>query len=255
MTFDDILAQVIDLLQRQGRLSYGAIKRRFGLDDAYVDDLKDELIHAQRVATDEDGKVLVWMGTSPEPTAVSAPSVSQESVPPPTLPPDAERRQLTVMFCDLVDSTKLSSTVPTGASMHRTSALSALPIWPDPVSPFTFSMFMEALVEGGWCDALVEMGAFTHDEFAAGRMETLGVFGSYCYLNASVTRIFGERAPGLSAQAMDDLFFGAQPGIPPYEPAPGDQNEARTAAIGATFTAVMSADRLQAPAASVKLVD
>ena len=128
-------------------------------------------------------------------------------------------------------------------------------VFPDPVSPFTFTMFMEALVEGGWRDALVEMGAFTHDEFTAGQMETLGVFGSYCYLNASITRIFGERAPGLSAQAMDDLFFGAQPGVPSYEPAPGDQNEARTAAIGAKFTAVMSAEHLEAPAASTRLVD
>ena len=67
-------------------------------------------------------------------------------------------------------------------------------VFPDPVSPFTLTMFMEALVEGGWRDALVEMGAFTHDEFTAGQMETLGVFGSYCYLNASITRIFGERA-------------------------------------------------------------
>jgi len=28
MTFDDILAQVITLLQRQGRVSYSALKRR-----------------------------------------------------------------------------------------------------------------------------------------------------------------------------------------------------------------------------------
>jgi hypothetical protein len=49
MTFDDILAQIIDILQRQGRISYGAIKRRYDLDDAYLEDLKDELIHAQRL--------------------------------------------------------------------------------------------------------------------------------------------------------------------------------------------------------------
>jgi hypothetical protein len=42
MTFDDILAQIIDVLQRQGRMSYGAIKRRYDLDDAYLEDLKDE---------------------------------------------------------------------------------------------------------------------------------------------------------------------------------------------------------------------
>jgi len=62
MTFDELLAQVVELLQRQGRVSYGALKRRFALDDAYLQDLKDELIDAQRVALDEDGKVLVWVG-------------------------------------------------------------------------------------------------------------------------------------------------------------------------------------------------
>jgi hypothetical protein len=65
MTFDEILTQVAELLQRQGRVSYGALKRRFALADDYLQDLKDELITAQRVAADEDGKVLVWVGVSP----------------------------------------------------------------------------------------------------------------------------------------------------------------------------------------------
>lgn len=52
MTFEEILTQVIATLQRQGRVSYGALKRRFDLDDAYLRDLKDELIAAQRVAAD-----------------------------------------------------------------------------------------------------------------------------------------------------------------------------------------------------------
>jgi hypothetical protein len=47
MTFDDILAQVRELLQRQGRVSYRALKRRFALDDDYLEDLKAELIDAQ----------------------------------------------------------------------------------------------------------------------------------------------------------------------------------------------------------------
>ncbi|MBK7724631.1 MAG: phosphoenolpyruvate-utilizing protein [Dehalococcoidia bacterium] len=114
---------------------------------------------------------------------------------------------------------------------------------------------MEEQTEGAWRDALVQMGAFTHDEFAPGEMETLGVFGGYCYLNASVTRILGERGPGLSAQMMDDLFFGAQPGIPPYEVAAGDQNEERTAAIGAVFQWAMTTDRLDIPAEAATLVD
>ena len=45
MTFDDILAQVITLLQRQGRVSYSAVKRRFDLTDDYLNDLKDELLY------------------------------------------------------------------------------------------------------------------------------------------------------------------------------------------------------------------
>jgi hypothetical protein len=46
MTFDEILGQVLQLLQRQGRVSYRALKRRFTLDDEYLEDLKAELIKA-----------------------------------------------------------------------------------------------------------------------------------------------------------------------------------------------------------------
>src|SRR5262245_27005768 len=123
MTFDDILAQVLDLLQREKRVSYRALKRHFDLDDNYLEDVKDELIYAKKLAVDEDGRVLVWIGTvegttapsAPPPQSIpSAPTHATSSVQPaspvmvaPTL--EAERRQLTVMFCDLVDSTKLSS--------------------------------------------------------------------------------------------------------------------------------------------------
>jgi TOMM system kinase/cyclase fusion protein len=101
MTFDDILAQVMTLLQRQGRVSYRALKMRFDLDDEYLDVLKEELIDAQRIALDEDGRILVWIGD---------PKGTVETASPPTPPtPDAERRQLTVLFCDLVDSTGLAS--------------------------------------------------------------------------------------------------------------------------------------------------
>jgi hypothetical protein len=62
LTFDEILAQVTDLVQQQGRVSYRALKRRFDIDDEYLEDLKAELIDAKRVAQDEDGKVLVWVG-------------------------------------------------------------------------------------------------------------------------------------------------------------------------------------------------
>src|SRR5262245_31109971 len=120
MTFDDLLAQVLTLLQQQGRISYGALKRGFGLDDAYLDDLKAELIDAQRLAVDEDGRVLVWTGTAAAPPVLpsaSPPSPARQDIPfppgsgPPEVlaPPEAERRQLTVLVCDLVGSTALAS--------------------------------------------------------------------------------------------------------------------------------------------------
>src|SRR4029450_3425880 len=124
MTFNDVLEQVVTLLKRQGRVSYRALKMRFNLDDEYLDVLKEELIDAQRIATDEDGRILVWIGdttgtanTASPPVQPTQPPPAQHDQPPqkseplPTTPhiPEAERRQLTVMFCDLVDSTRLSS--------------------------------------------------------------------------------------------------------------------------------------------------
>jgi class 3 adenylate cyclase len=122
MDFYAVLAQVSELLQREGRVSYRALKVQFSLDDDQLEALKDELIEAKRLAIDERGRVLVWVGeahpaeppttrtapTTPQPDAQPdylVPSASLSTTPP---SPDAERRQLTVMFCDLVDSTILA---------------------------------------------------------------------------------------------------------------------------------------------------
>ena len=123
MTFNEVLSQTIAMLHQHGRVSYRALKRQFALDDAYLDDLKYELIEVQELATDREGTMLIWTGgpaATPAPVPPSAPSEllsapqdvqgTQTAAPPPTpLTPDAERRQLTVLFCDLVDSTPLAS--------------------------------------------------------------------------------------------------------------------------------------------------
>ena len=113
MTFEDLLDQAIALLQRRGRLTYRALKRQFQLDDETLADLTAELITGQRLATDEQGEVLVWTGAAdatadlalPTPAASPAAVVPAPVAPCPT---EAERRQLTVLFCDLVDSTPLA---------------------------------------------------------------------------------------------------------------------------------------------------
>ncbi|MCB9394672.1 MAG: phosphoenolpyruvate-utilizing protein [Acidimicrobiaceae bacterium] len=107
-------------------------------------------------------------------------------------------------------------------------------VFPDPVTPLTSDTALW-YAELGWRDAWVRMGAFEADEFPDDQYCQLGVQGGYCYLNASLIRLFGERAPGLSWQAMDDTFFGAQPGIPPYSEMPGDVRPDLSERIGETF--------------------
>src|SRR5262245_34273270 len=112
MTFDEVLEQVRELLQSKGRVAYRALKRRFELDDEYLEDLKAELIDAEHVARDEEGKVLVWTSgsTKGEEAAGAKGGRGREfGLRPPASGRSAgERRQLTVMFCDLVGSTPLA---------------------------------------------------------------------------------------------------------------------------------------------------
>src|SRR5215510_2675236 len=123
MDFYEVLERVLELLQRHRRLSYRALKVQFELDDDRLELLKEELIDIQHVARDQDGRMLVWTGgteiPSPASASASPPLVEQvitqqdlstQAVSPPAPHfSDAERRQLTVMFCDLVDSTRLFS--------------------------------------------------------------------------------------------------------------------------------------------------
>ena len=88
MTFEEILNQALAMLQRQGRVSYRALKRQFDLEDAYIADLKFEIIEVHRTAVDQDNIMLVWMGdqtSAPLPT--SAPASPQEREPLPYTPP------------------------------------------------------------------------------------------------------------------------------------------------------------------------
>ena len=62
MQFSEVVNQASALLPSKGRIAYGALKREFDLDDEALEDLKEELIEAERVAVDENGKILVWTG-------------------------------------------------------------------------------------------------------------------------------------------------------------------------------------------------
>jgi hypothetical protein len=122
VTFKEVLTQVIDWLQQDKRVSYRALKRQFSLDDAYLEDLKLEIIDVHQVAVDQDGTMLVWTGGStPAPVPTAPPVSPQEREPLSYTPPhlaekiltsrsalEGERKQVTVLFCDLVNNTALA---------------------------------------------------------------------------------------------------------------------------------------------------
>src|SRR5712691_8733057 len=123
MTFEEILDQAFAMLQRRGRVTYQTLRLQFQLDEEHLEALKDAILFAYPQAVDAAGRGLVWSGEagaispptpaspqSGEPSVTLAPGVGTTAVSPPEpQPPDAERRQLTVLFCDLVDSTVLAS--------------------------------------------------------------------------------------------------------------------------------------------------
>jgi class 3 adenylate cyclase len=92
------------------------------VDDAYIEDLKFEIIEVHHAAVDQDNTMLVWTGdqSSASPSA-SAPASPQEREPLSYTPPhlaekiltsrsalEGERKQVTVLFCDLANSTVLA---------------------------------------------------------------------------------------------------------------------------------------------------
>src|SRR5262249_16780133 len=123
MTCEEILDQAIAMLQRRGRLTYRTLQRQFQLDDAALEDLKDEIIYGQRLAVDEEERVLVWTGepvsapaSAPPPARASAPARVPLSYTPSYLTEKIlaartalarARQQVSVLFADLKDSTEL----------------------------------------------------------------------------------------------------------------------------------------------------
>ena len=67
MKFSEVVAQTLTWLQREGRVSYRALRLEFDLTEDVLDALKEELIEVKELAVDKDGKMLVWKGAEGTP--------------------------------------------------------------------------------------------------------------------------------------------------------------------------------------------
>jgi class 3 adenylate cyclase/tetratricopeptide (TPR) repeat protein len=117
MTFEEILDQALAMLQRRGRVAYRTLRRQFQLDEDALEDLKTEIIKAQRLAIDEDGEVLVWIGGAASPDVLAreqgraprayTPAHLAEKILTSRAALEGERKQVTVLFADLKGSMEL----------------------------------------------------------------------------------------------------------------------------------------------------
>ena len=114
-------------------------------------------------------------------------------------------------------------------------------VFPDPVAPLSWTLAGIPGAEPGWRDAFERFGVFDRSEFSGDQLEILGVFHGYCYLNVSISRIFGVRTPGLTPELVDYTLFGEQAGVDPYTPQPGDESPERTAATQRTLEWILTA--------------
>ena len=109
MSFIETLESARSLLERNRRVSLRALRLQFSLGEEELGALVEELVDVQQVAS-LTGKVLAWIGPASldagvrTPTAAPAPG-ARSSV------GRGERRPLTVLFCDIVGSTDLSTRI------------------------------------------------------------------------------------------------------------------------------------------------
>lgn len=104
-------------------------------------------------------------------------------------------------------------------------------VFPEVVLPFTWDLIGQE-AENGWRDSYQRLGLIADGDLPPDEdMIILGVFGGYCYINASYVRILGVRAPGGSVDVIDKQFFG-ESDAPAYVERPGDKNLKSTAKLG-----------------------
>lgn len=115
-------------------------------------------------------------------------------------------------------------------------------VGPDPISPLGWSLIWMKGCQTGTAKGFVEFGVVSLDEYDLDPPQVFGNWGGYFYNPLSLSRLMGERMPGVTAAAIDEAYFGDHPGVPPHVPNPDDEDSAATEKLGASMAWVMSTD-------------
>lgn len=116
-------------------------------------------------------------------------------------------------------------------------------VFPEVVLPLTWDLYGKA-AEDGWRAAFDTMGLLAPSDIPADEdMTILGVFGGYCYINASYVRLLGVRAPGGTVEVIDQQFFG-ESDAPDYAPRKGDKNTKSSLKLGKTVFRLLGTKEL-----------
>src|SRR5919106_677753 len=107
------------MLSRRGRVSYRALKVQFQLNDVLLEIMKDEIVEVHQLARDQESKMLVWTGDTASPSVPASSPAPDHGRAALTYTPlaekiltsrsalEGERKQVTVLFADIKDSTEL----------------------------------------------------------------------------------------------------------------------------------------------------
>ena len=117
-TLTQTLMTVIGVLWTERGISYDRLCSDYNIDRRALDFIRTELVDIKRIAREVGGHALVWTGDGPAVVAPpDAPSLDSKDdthfigdLPSARIRDGvSQRRQLTIMFCDIVGSTNLSS--------------------------------------------------------------------------------------------------------------------------------------------------
>jgi pyruvate,water dikinase len=117
--------------------------------------------------------------------------------------------------------------------------LNANDVLADPITPLGASLGWIAHILPGWNAGYATAGYVSLSELAGDTTAAAGFFYGHLYVNLSAVRLVGIRS-GIGTDAVDAMWFGGDPAIPPHTPRPEDESEEASARIAERNAWVLS---------------